>query len=236
MKTIHWLGWLLLFGLAMFVFGRSTGRGANADQEPSQRSAETAAGLDRLVGPFDFTHATLRDALTEILKGSTGNVVIDWPALEKARLDHADVHVKVDAPVRLGTLLHLLFVKTDAGLYYERAAFSVLESAGVIISTESQIGHSFAVMRIYDIRDLIAAEMGPPDSGVSRTEAVDAYIKLIEDTVLSDSWKDNGGAVGSIREIGSQLIVVQTLEGHRQIANLLHDLRSSLLEPDARGV
>src|SRR5690349_21795600 len=142
MKQVRWLGWVLLFGTAMFIAGRSTGRGPNADLEPSQRSVEAAAGLDRLVGPFDFTRATLRDALTEILRQSSGKLAVDWPALEKARLDHAAVHVKIDAPVRLGTFLRLLCATTDAGLCYERAGYSVTDDGSVIVSTERVLGKS----------------------------------------------------------------------------------------------
>src|SRR3954447_15584657 len=127
MRRIRWLGWLLFFGLAMFLAGRSTGRGVNADLEPSQRSAEAAAGLAGLVGPFDFTKGTLRDALTELAKHSNGPLLIDWPALKTAGLDRAAVHVKVESPVRFGALLQLLFLKTDSGANNERAAFSVLD-------------------------------------------------------------------------------------------------------------
>src|SRR4051794_34962953 len=40
-------------------------------------------------------------------------------------------------------------------------------------------------------------------------------IHLITDTVASDTWRDNGGNLGAIREIGGQLVVSQTPENHK---------------------
>jgi type II secretory pathway component GspD/PulD (secretin) len=53
---------------------------------------------------------------------------------------------------------------------------------------------------------------------------VDALIKLIEETVDAPSWRDNGGAVGMIREFGGMLVVTQTAENHRKIKDLLNQL------------
>ena len=63
--------------------------------------------------------------------------------------------------------------------------------------------------------------------GPTRQELVDAITKLVEDTVSSDSWKDNGGSTGALRELEGQLIVTQTPENHRQLVALLEKLRQS---------
>lgn len=67
-------------------------------------------------------------------------------------------------------------------------------------------------------------------------EKIDALIRLIEDEVDRDSWKDNGGSVGSIHELGMQLIVSQTAANQRKVQALLDGLQSAsvLLEVDAR--
>lgn len=57
------------------------------------------------------------------------------------------------------------------------------------------------------------------------TEAEDALIRLIQDTVASDSWKDNGGTIGSIRFYQAMLIVTQTKAHHEQVQALLEELR-----------
>jgi general secretion pathway protein D len=63
------------------------------------------------------------------------------------------------------------------------------------------------------------------NTGPTRADLVESIIKLIQDTVASDSWKDNGGAIGSIRELQGQLIVTQTPENQRALVGLLEKLR-----------
>ena len=63
------------------------------------------------------------------------------------------------------------------------------------------------------------------DKGPTRTELVEAITKLIQDTVASETWKDNGGNIGSLRELNGQLIVTQTPENQRSLVKLLDQLR-----------
>jgi hypothetical protein len=227
MKQIRWLGGVLVLGLVAFLAGRSTGRGVNADLEPSQRSAEALVGFDKLVGPFDFTHGTVRDALTELARQSNGNLLIDWRALEDVELDRASLDVRTDSPARLGAVLNLVLLKIDHPK--ARVAYSVLDGGSAIISTETVLGDYYVVTRIYDIRDLIRTISGHGGGSSPGTtmESVDAIIKLIEDTITSDQWKDNGGNLGSIREFAGQLIVTHTRDGQRRISDFLRQLRET---------
>lgn len=52
-------------------------------------------------------------------------------------------------------------------------------------------------------------------------------VDLVRETVDPDSWRDNGGAVGSIRTLRGVLIVTQSAENHRQIASLFEQLRET---------
>jgi type II secretory pathway component GspD/PulD (secretin) len=61
----------------------------------------------------------------------------------------------------------------------------------------------------------------------SRDELVEEITKLIQETVDPDSWRDNGGSVGAVRELSGQLIVTQTPENQRQLVNLLEQLRET---------
>jgi hypothetical protein len=66
-----------------------------------------------------------------------------------------------------------------------------------------------------------------PDAKIwplSKGEIVDMIINLIQDTIDSDNWKDNGGAVGSIREMRGILIVTNTPAVLDQIEVLLEQL------------
>lgn len=59
----------------------------------------------------------------------------------------------------------------------------------------------------------------------SQAEIVDFIIKYIEDAIDSDTWKDNGGSIGSIRELGGMLIVQQTPTALDKIEAFLNELR-----------
>jgi general secretion pathway protein D len=61
--------------------------------------------------------------------------------------------------------------------------------------------------------------------GGTRADLVAQVIKLITDTVATDSWRENGGSVGSIKELSGQLIVTQTPENQSALQALLDQLR-----------
>jgi len=65
------------------------------------------------------------------------------------------------------------------------------------------------------------------ETGKTRDQLVDDITKLIQETVASDSWKETGGQVGAIKELSGQLVVTQTPENHRQLVNLLEQLRET---------
>src|SRR5689334_6270726 len=99
--------------------------------------------------------------------------------------------------------------------------------------------------RTYDVSDLLRAtanypvneRMGEPgaapgafnpfiNSQMQPPVNTDALIHLIEDTVLNDTWRDNGGAIGAIRPLGNVLVITQSAAAHDQIKKLLEQLRS----------
>lgn len=49
---------------------------------------------------------------------------------------------------------------------------------------------------------------------------------LIQDTIARESWRDNGGQIGSLRALGSMLVITQTTENHDLIRKLFEQLRS----------
>jgi hypothetical protein len=107
--------------------------------------------------------------------------------------------------------------------------------------------------RVYDVRDLLVqipdypykGELGvpidksvvvvadsPPSTQPHRTptskeELADNLIDLIKETIATDTWRDNGGSLGAIRELGGQLIVTQTLENQKLLESLLSQLREA---------
>jgi len=63
--------------------------------------------------------------------------------------------------------------------------------------------------------------------GTPEKTPLDSIIKLIQETVDPTSWRDNGGAIGSIRGISGQLVITQTAENQAAIADLLMQLRET---------
>jgi hypothetical protein len=55
---------------------------------------------------------------------------------------------------------------------------------------------------------------------------IDALMTLLKDTVDQESWKENGGTVGTVRAIQGVLVITQSRQTHNRIAKLLTQLRS----------
>jgi len=69
-------------------------------------------------------------------------------------------------------------------------------------------------VRAYDVRDIVPTEL-----------QMDDLVKMIVDTVATDSWRDSGGTTGVLRVSKHKLIVTQTPMNHRQIRSVLKMLR-----------
>ncbi len=79
--------------------------------------------------------------------------------------------------------------------------------------------------------NLFGGGSGGAGSAQSTTTSKKAMVreitKLIENTVDRNTWVDNGGSVGTIREISGQLVVSQTPAAQQKITSLLQQLRES---------
>jgi hypothetical protein len=64
-----------------------------------------------------------------------------------------------------------------------------------------------------------------PRPAETRASLVDQWIALIMDTVASDTWRDRGGQIGSIRAIQNVLVVTQTRANHQELGALLAEFR-----------
>jgi len=68
---------------------------------------------------------------------------------------------------------------------------------------------------------------GQQQVGKTRAQMVTEITQLIENTVARNSWIDNGGTVGSIREINGQLVITQTPSNLEKVSGLLKQLRET---------
>ncbi len=56
---------------------------------------------------------------------------------------------------------------------------------------------------------------------------IDEIMDIIRQTVEPDSWRENGSGEGALRELNGQLIVYNTSDAHREIVDLLTQLRET---------
>jgi hypothetical protein len=186
------------------------------------------------------------DEVVESLRGMTGaNLFVNWRALAAAGIERkatVAIHVR-DVSVREA----LRLILDDVGGGTVRLAFKAGERV-ITISTVEDMQRE-TVTRVYDIRDLIVEipDFGPPQTAaalaatatrpashsaatLTHDDRVARVTSLVQETVDPESWRDAGGTVGAIRELGGQLIVTQTPENQEQVARVLETLR------EARGV
>lgn len=66
------------------------------------------------------------------------------------------------------------------------------------------------------------------DSGAeARKEAIEELSQMLMQTIAPDSWLENGGTVGTIRNLGGKLIITQTEPSHARITQLLKEIKGS---------
>ncbi len=69
----------------------------------------------------------------------------------------------------------------------------------------------------------------PPqaDPEVTRQELVDTLIQRLQSTVDRESWTDNGGGLGSIKEVYGELVITQTANNQKRVKAVLSRLRDA---------
>jgi hypothetical protein len=70
-----------------------------------------------------------------------------------------------------------------------------------------------------------APGMAPPGQPKPPATTVEAIAQLIRDTIVPESWAENGGRA-NVRAFGRSLIVTQTDDAHKQIRALLEQLQT----------
>ncbi|HEY8751939.1 MAG TPA: hypothetical protein VIM11_28415 [Tepidisphaeraceae bacterium] len=194
--------------------------------------------LGRAVPEFEVKDATFRQAVEGLVQLTHVNMAIRWEDLEgKAVSLHDTLRLHLWSTTVGGALRALLAIcnATDR--------VTIRENDGVIYMMALDQTPGAVSVSVYNIRDLIDAAVEYDRSRVEAAnpampkrqsvavaltveDAVDNITRLIEDNVDTDSWRDNGGSVGVIREFGGLLIVSQTPVNHEKIAAMLRTIRA----------
>jgi hypothetical protein len=192
---------------------------------------------------------TFQAAINTLADATHANILVDWQALKAVDVVRTStVHLHL-WDISLRRALNTLFaaVGNDGHLVQIVAA---PRSEVIWISTTDALyspgppdapAHAGLQVRIYDVLDVIemiyhrsdklvaiARNPAPTTAPVHITvdEAIEYLTKMIEDFCDVDSWKDNGGSVGALREFNGWLVITQTPEAHAKIVQLLRFLRN----------
>jgi hypothetical protein len=189
------------------------------------------AALRRRISEVRFDHVPLEKAVMMLADQAHADVVVDWAAYKLTKVDeHTPVSLRLH-DVSFAEALHGLLSAAGPG------QLSFCPQGGYVIVGLDGDQH-LVVARTYDIRDWLATVMGPPPAPVPKSRAeFDAWanerdnragklIRVIEDTIVPDSWQETGGFIGLIKELDGQLIVTQTWENQERVADLLAALRT----------
>ena len=65
------------------------------------------------------------------------------------------------------------------------------------------------------------------ENQISRQELIDNILEMVRSTIAPDTWIENSGTIGSIRELGGTIVVNQTPESHEALGRLLEQLRET---------
>lgn len=236
MKTCHWqVSTLLVICLVVFGFRcpalahPSSCDDDAAHDEPVPATQPAVAHddpLDRVIPELQLQASTLEIAFDQMRDATHANIVVDWPALQEQEIQPTN-------PVRLRlwdvTLRQALAIVLEYAGGKNPAGFT--EKEGIITVSTAEKLSAYGITRIYDIRGLIKMyrdRNGPPAPQPTSEEATEAITKLIEDIIATDSWKDNGGNVGALREFNGLLVITQTAENQKKVEQFLVELRAGV--------
>jgi hypothetical protein len=192
---------------------------------------------------------TLEAAIEQLRSESGANLFVDWVALRAANIDRA---AKVDVDLRNVSLAQALDYTLQSTPRDPSTLLSWdVQDNVIVVSPGGGIAHDGSI-KIYDIRDLMESELatqkarwdawvkghGPyQPSNTARAQnggapseptwddLAQTIIRIITDHVAADTWKDNGGATGSIHELNGRLIIQQSWQNHQQVEAILDELR-----------
>ena len=193
---------------------------------PEQAPVDEA--LDRSLGPAKFDATPLREVIRRLAKQAGANVLVNWSALESAGVG-GDLPITADVTgVKLGTALRELL----HSLQFTSIDFATLH--GIILIDLSERLSRDIQTRSVDVSALLkGVERAHFTSqpAMSHLDAQDAFLKALEDNVDTESWKDNGGAVGSAQLFGDILVVQQSALVHREVSAFLAAFSEAFDDP-----
>jgi len=229
--------WFLFFAraLVLSVFVLAVCQSALADEKapPAAKVAkdEFVTGRDAIAKALDtpikiqVVDTSLEDTISDVAKQLRVRMLFDKRGLDDAGIAR-DVSVSLDiAGVPAREALSLLFRDHDLAL--------LIRDNHLLVTTPEVADAALEVVT-YDVTDLVMFQ----DAGGKWYEwGLDDLVETLTSVVRPSSW-DTVGGLGSIvpcdLPLSAALVCAQTEQTHREIANLLAQLRK--VESERRGV
>lgn len=194
--------------------------------------AETAfeKRLQATIPELVLQNVSFKDALEKLATIGGLSIVPNWMALEAQAIEKDTVVNLRLMNVQLGKAILLLLEEVGGG---EVELMYMVEGELVRISTKEDLSRkrTIVVYSVGDILSVVDRDVWPlpkKDDKLAKLQSpIDALSALIRETVDPESWRENGGNVGTIQPMKDSLIVSQTKWGHDQISSILSDLRDA---------
>lgn len=227
---------------ALLAAMRTAGPDATPPPDESP-AANPRANLEQKIPELKLESATFESAIDTLREMTHANIVVSWNELTAANVDPK-------APIKLhlwdttlGQALNVVFSLAS----HDVSIGSDVRNNIIFVTTTDALHRNGSRLsgRLYDVRDIVdqilryrrehssypttAPQPATSATFVPSSEAEDAIediTRTLEDHVSPDSWKDNGGSDGTIREFAGRLIITQTPENHRKIVSVLRALRA----------
>jgi beta-lactamase regulating signal transducer with metallopeptidase domain len=200
----------------------------------SKTDAAMNTAMDRILPELKFDGVPFADVMESLRDQTNVNLLVDWRALEAAGIDRNTPVTTRVRNVKFSKALRIILDHVGGDIV--KLGYAI-DGNILNVSTADSLAKD-TVTRVYDIRDIIievpdyvaektAPQTRPTDPAKTRAQYIEQVTDLIKETVDADSWRENGGSVGSLRELQGQLIITQTQENQRSIALLLDQLRET---------
>ncbi|MGF1635215.1 MAG: hypothetical protein ACFCVE_15290 [Phycisphaerae bacterium] len=218
--------------------------------------SQLLALLERqLTEEVQFENVSLRNAIQYVRDVSQANIFVNWNALNRDLQITEETPVSLNLRnVTVRTLLTKILESADNRIAFtpDNGVITVSTRDELAENTITQVFDirdliidvpDFTEVPTFDVSQNAQSGGGGGGGGnlfdgggfadeedsdaPTRAELVDQIILLIQETIDSNSWRDNGGTIGSLRELNGQLIVTQTPENLTRLSGLLEQLRET---------
>lgn len=211
------------------------------DINPTTQPDSARQKLEKIISKIEVKNGRL-DKVLSFLGNSAGvNLAVNWRALEAAGIPQtASITLNLQQlPARV--LLKQTLAEAGGGTI--KLAYRIKDNI-VTVSTADDLERD-VITRVYDVRDIVAQAItrdSPPEDKTTKptttksnlcfgtntataSDAYDALVRLIQETIEPTVWRDAGGSYGGIRAYAGYLVVTLPVELHQDLQELLARLR-----------